>query len=144
MALLRPRFQIDGEISDSSFTVTNTGGETDLVNVSGPGLIKELSYSFDHTGGTPPTYDLVKLEIVIDGASIFKESLEDAEIITGSGAGSGFADFNVTLTGTDDQFDVTMKDMAFITSFIAKIVNDHGSFDVDGQMDGATLWHKGA
>ncbi|KKK86427.1 hypothetical protein LCGC14_2763360 [marine sediment metagenome] len=143
MALLRPTFQIDGEITSASFTVTSSGGTTDLVNVSGAGLIKELSYSFDQTGAPPPNYDFVKLQIIVDALTIFDEHLEDAERITESGTGPNLGDFHLNLTGTDDIFDLTMLDMAFTTSFRVRLLNNDGAFNLFGQMDGATIWHKG-
>lgn len=142
MALLRPKFEIDNEITDSSFTVVSSGGTIDLVNISGAGLIKELAYSFDQTGAPPPIYDFLFLRIFVDGGLIFDETFNDADKIT-QVAGTPLTDFNFALTGTNDIFDLLMKDIAFTTGFQIEILNNDGAFNLFGQMDGATLWHKG-
>ncbi len=142
MALLRPRFQIDDEISNSSFQVTGSGGSTNLVNISGAGLIKELAYSFDQTGAPPPSYDFVFFRMTVDGVLIFNEHFNDTDRITQVG-GTPLSDFSFALTGTNDIFDLLIKDVAFLTSFQIQFLNNE-TFNLFGQMDGATLWHKGA
>lgn len=143
MPLQRPRFQIDGEFfADlAGSTVPNSGGSLDLVDVVGPGLVKEASYSFNSTAAG--NFGSQRIVITVDGTIIFDLDIEEAELLTESGVSGSIGDFHVDITLADDTFDMTLKDMAFISEFKIQLFNDAGAnWDLD--ITGATLWHKGA
>ncbi len=143
MALQRPRFQIDGEFfaAPAGSTVAGSGGSLDLVDVVGPGLVKEASYSFDSTADG--NFGSQRIVITVDGTIIFNLDIEEAELLTESGVSGSIGDFHVDITAADDTFDMTLKDMAFISEFKIQLFNDAGP-DWDLDITGATLWHKGA
>lgn len=140
MALQRPRFQIDGEEDGVVAKSIAQSANIDLVNITGPGLIKESSYSLDTDSGGK--FSLQRLVITVDGSIIFNKSLDRTESITESGVSGLLGDFQADIPVLNDTFDFTLKDMAFLADFRIQLFNDDPTtwvFDITG----ATLGHKG-